>query len=322
MQAVNWNIPEDAYSQMFWNQNISQFWVDEEIPVSTDKNTWRELSAAQQETYKHVLGGLTLLDTNQGGEGMPLLALHTDNLQARSVLAFMGAMEEIHAKSYSHIFTTLDTDEEINQIFKWVEDHPILQKKASLISEKYRKLFTPQVSAKDKYMAMVASVFLESYLFYSGFFYPLYLAGQGKMTASGEIINLILRDESIHGVFIGLLAQNLFATFSEEEQSALQNDVYQFLYELYDLEVRYTEELYEQVGLVDEVKAFIRYNGNKALMNLGFEAAWEHEDINPIVENGLRTETKNHDFFSTKGNGYVKALNVEDLSDDDFVFTD
>ncbi|MDG0958399.1 ribonucleoside-diphosphate reductase, partial [Bacillus paranthracis] len=26
------------------------------------------------------------------------------------------------------------------------------------------------------------------------------------------------------------------------------------------------------------------------------------------------------DFFSVKGNGYVKATNVEKLSDDDFVF--
>jgi ribonucleotide reductase beta subunit family protein with ferritin-like domain len=44
------------------------------------------------------------------------------------------------------------------------------------------------------------------------------------------------------------------------------------------------------------------------------------ESINPIVENGLRTETKNHDFFSVKGNGYVKATNVEKLQDDDFIF--
>ncbi|TKI91061.1 ribonucleoside-diphosphate reductase, partial [Bacillus cereus] len=36
--------------------------------------------------------------------------------------------------------------------------------------------------------------------------------------------------------------------------------------------------------------------------------------------NGLRTDTKNHDFFSVKGNGYVKATNVEKLADDDFVF--
>lgn len=67
-------------------------------------------------------------------------------------------------------------------------------------------------------MAMVASVFLESYLFYSGFFYPLYLAGQGKLTASGEIINLIIRDESIHGVFVGILAQQIFAELSADSR--------------------------------------------------------------------------------------------------------
>ena len=46
----------------------------------------------------------------------------------------------------------------------------------------------------------------------------------------------------------------------------------------------------------------------------------DREDINSIVLNGLNTETKNHDFFSTKGNGYIKTLNVDTLSDDDFEF--
>ncbi|GAA3328429.1 hypothetical protein GCM10020331_072360 [Ectobacillus funiculus] len=43
----------------------------------------------------------------------------------------MGAMEEVHAKSYSHIFfTTLATEEEIDGIFfKWVDEHPLLEKK-------------------------------------------------------------------------------------------------------------------------------------------------------------------------------------------------
>lgn len=320
MRGVNWNRPEDDFSKMFWDQNISQFWTEEEIPVSADKNTWAELSRAEQTAYKRVLGGLTLLDTNQGGEGMPLILLHTDNLQAKSVLAFMGAMEEIHAKSYSHIFTTLASDEEIDEIFRWVEQHPILQKKAALISSYYQALFKPKVRMREKYLAMAASVFLESYLFYSGFFYPLYLAGQGKMTASGEIINLILRDESIHGVYVGFLAQETLGKMPESERDEARKEVFDLFYALYDLESLYTEELYQEIGLVDEVKAFVRYNGNKALMNLGFDPVWENEAINPIVENGLKTETKNHDFFSTKGNGYVKARHIEKLTDEDFRF--
>ncbi|WP_410988533.1 class 1b ribonucleoside-diphosphate reductase subunit beta [Bacillus cereus] len=321
MQAVNWNKKEDEFSLMFWKQNISQFWTEEEIAVSTDKNTWVQLSKEEQAAYKRVLGGLTLLDTKQGGEGMPLVLVHLENLQAKSVLAFMGAMEEVHAKSYSHIFTTLATEEEIDEIFDWVDQHPLLTKKAEMITGYYRSLLKPEVTKKELYMAMVASVFLESYLFYSGFFYPLYLAGQGKMTASGEIINLILRDESIHGVFVGILAQQLFAQMEPEEQREVRKETMDLLLELYEIELAYTEEIYTPINLVDDVNSFVRYNANKALMNLGLESYFKEEEINPIVLNGLRTDTKNHDFFSVKGNGYVKATNVEKLTDDDFVFS-
>ncbi|MDF9556972.1 class 1b ribonucleoside-diphosphate reductase subunit beta [Bacillus tropicus] len=320
MRAVNWNKKEDDFSLMFWKQNIAQFWTEEEIAVSSDKNTWAQLSKEEQVAYKRVLGGLTLLDTKQGGEGMPLVLVHLENLQAKSVLAFMGAMEEVHAKSYSHIFTTLATEEEIDDIFEWVDKHPLLEKKAGIVTSYYRRLLKPEVTKKELYMAMVASVFLESYLFYSGFFYPLYLAGQGKLTASGEIINLIIRDESIHGVFVGILAQQIFAELSVEDQQEVQKETQELLMELYEIEMAYTEEIYTSIGLVEDVNRFVRYNANKGLMNLGLEPKFEEEEINPIVLNGLRTDTKNHDFFSVKGNGYVKATNVEKLSDDDFVF--
>ena len=124
---------EDDFSLMFWKQNIAQFWTEEEIAVSSDKNTWVQLSKEEQIAYKRVLGGLTLLDTKQGGEGMPLVLVHLENLQAKSVLAFMGAMEEVHAKSYSHIFTTLATEEEIDEIFDWVDTHPLLEKRLVLL---------------------------------------------------------------------------------------------------------------------------------------------------------------------------------------------
>lgn len=300
MRAVNWNKKEDDFSLMFWKQNIAQFWTEEEIAVSSDKNTWVQLSKEEQIAYKRVLGGLTLLDTKQGGEGMPLVLVHLENLQAKSVLAFMGAMEEVHAKSYSHIFTTLATEEEIDEIFDWVDTHPLLEKKAGIITSYYRRLLKPEVTKKELYMAMVASVFLESYLFYSGFFYPLYLAGQGKLTASGEIINLIIRDESIHGVFVGILAQQIFAELSAEDQQEVQKETQELLMELYEIEMAYTEEIYTSIGLVEDVNRFVRYNANKGLMNLGLEPKFEEEEINPIVLNGLRTDTKNHDFFSVK----------------------
>jgi len=316
MKAVNWNRPDDDFTAMFWNQNIMQFWTDEEIPLSDDKMSWVALKPEERDTYMKVLGGLTLLDTIQGGVGMPKILEHVDGLQRKAVLAFMGMMEQIHAKSYSSIFTTLANSEEIDQLFKWVEDEPHLQKKAKLISGYYTSIVTP----RDLYMAMAASVLLESYLFYSGFFYPLYLAGQGKMTSSGEIIDLIIRDESIHGVYVGVLAQEVFAKLTAEEQEACTRELYELLEQLQANEESYTETIYTTIGLTADVKSFVRYNANKALMNLGLEPKFEEEEVNPIVLNGLSTKTKQHDFFSKKGNGYVRTTNVEPLRDEDFVF--
>lgn len=263
-----------------------------------------------------VLGGLTLLDTIQGGVGMPQIMEHVEGLQRKAVLGFMGMMEQIHAKSYSSIFTTLSSTEEIDSVFRWVEENPFLQFKAETISQYYKNIDSP----KDLYLAMAASVLLESYLFYSGFFYPLYLAGQGKMTCSGEIIDLILRDESIHGVYVGVLAQEIFDGLPEDEQRELHHTLVELLRLLHENEERYTEQIYAPIGLVDEVKTFLRYNANKAMMNLGHDPLFDEEEINPIVQNGISTHTKQHDFFSKKGNGYVRALNVEPLKDEDFQF--
>ncbi|RNB73286.1 class 1b ribonucleoside-diphosphate reductase subunit beta [Brevibacillus panacihumi] len=316
MKAVNWNRPDDDFTMTFWNQNIMQFWTDDEIPLSDDKMAWLELSAAERDTYKKVLGGLTLLDTVQGGIGMPKILEHVDGLQRKAVLGFMGMMEQIHAKSYSSIFTTLATTEEIDGIFRWIEKNPRLQTKAELISNYYQNIHSP----KDLYLAMVASVFLESYLFYSGFFYPLFLAGQGKMTSSGEIIDLIVRDESIHGLYVGVLAQEVFQKLSVAEQASAKEELYALLDKLHENEMAYTAELYSGIGLTEEVQAYVRYNANKALMNLGLEPLFPEEEVNPIVLNGIRTHTKQHDFFSKKGNGYVRTIHVEPLTDDDFRF--
>jgi ribonucleoside-diphosphate reductase beta chain len=316
IQAVNWNRADDDFTLMFWNQNIMQFWTDDEIPLSDDKMTWGMLSDTEKDAYMKVLGGLTLLDTIQGGVGMPQIMEHVDGLQRKAVLSFMAMMEQIHAKSYSSIFTTLASTEEIDSVFKWVEENPYLQTKATVIRQYYMNIET----SKDLYMAMAASVLLESYLFYSGFFYPLYLAGQGKLTCSGEIIDLILRDESIHGVYVGVLAQEIYASFDETQR----NDVYQSLVDLiqrlHQNELQYTQELYTPIHLTEEVETFLRYNANKAMMNLGFEPLFEDEEVNPIVLNGISTHTKQHDFFSKKGNGYIRTLNVEPLTDDDFKF--
>lgn len=94
-----------------------------------------------------------------------------------------------HAKSYSTIFQTLSTPQEINVIFEWADNNDLLQEKAKIINEIYQNGNEMEIK--------VASVFLESALFYSGFYTPLLFLGKTKMVNSAEIIKLIIRDESV-----------------------------------------------------------------------------------------------------------------------------
>ena len=321
-KAVNWNEKSDGFTQAFWEQNVKQFWLPEEISVSKDLKCWdNNLTEEEKTLYKRVFGGLTLLDTKQANDGVPSMMSLVEDMQRKAVLSFMGTMEEIHAKSYSSIFMTLLSTTEINELFDWIENNEFLQRKAELVLDRYKSTY----SKSELYLSMATSVLLESFLFYSGFYYPLYLAGQGKMVASGEIISLILRDESLHGKYIGLLAQELYQQFSNEEKEYLRKEVFNLLDLLMENEINYVKDVYKEVdniktkGIIDEVIKFMKYNANTCLNNLGYENKYEvyEMDINPIVLNGLSTETKSHDVFSTKGNGYQKGK-YEELQDEDF----
>lgn len=317
-EAVNWNTPENDYVEMFWEQNLRQFWIDTEYIPSRDVDSWNGLTDEMKLAYMHVLGGLTLLDTLQSHTGMPKIIDHIKSLQNRSVLSYMTMMESIHAKSYSTIFTSVATTREINETFRWVQENPHLQYKANKIDNYYQKMNNPEASQRDVAMALAASVFLETYLFYSGFFLPLWLAGQGEMVASCDIIKKIIADESIHGVFVGLLFQDLYNSFEKEMQDGMKKELKELIYDLYENEAKYTDEIYGELSLTGDVKEYVKYNANKALMNLGFEEEFEIKEVNPIVLNGLNVETTQHDFFSKKSTNYEKALEVVHLHDEDF----
>ena len=220
-------------------------------------------------------------------------------------------MESVHAKSYSTIFSTLHTKAEIEDIFEWTNNNEFLQFKAKKINEIYQ--------SKDALKMKVASTMLETFLFYSGFFTPLYYLGNNKLANVAEIIKLIIRDESVHGTYTGYKFQQGYNELSEQEQEEMKMWVYNLCLELYQNEVKYTQSIYDQVGWTEKVKVFIRYNANKALQNLGFDPLFPDtaEDVDPIVMNGISTGTSNHDFFSQVGNGYLLG-SVEAMDDEDY----
>lgn len=310
--AINWNQIEDMVDKLTWEKLTEQFWLDTRIPLSNDLDDWRTLSAAEKDMIGKVFGGLTLLDTLQSEDAIERLRQSIRTQHEEAVLNNIQFMESVHAKSYSSIFSTLNTKAEIESIFNWTNSNEVLQYKASKINDAYKNGTDLQAKA--------ASVLLESFLFYSGFFAPLYYLGNNKLANVAEIIKLIIRDESVHGTYIGYKFQLGYDKLSEAEQEELKAWVYQLTYDLYQNEVKFTQMIYDAIGWTEKVKTFVRYNANKALQNLGFDPLFPDtaEDVDPIVMNGISTGTSNHDFFSQVGNGYLLGT-VEAMEDNDYL---
>ncbi|MGX6970789.1 class 1b ribonucleoside-diphosphate reductase subunit beta [Vagococcus bubulae] len=311
-QAINWNAVEDIIDKSTWEKLTEQFWLDTRIPLSNDLDDWRNFNDDQKENIGLVFGGLTLLDTIQSESAIEALRKDSRTPHEEAVLNNIQFMESVHAKSYSSIFSTLNTKAEIEEIFEWTNTNPQLQKKAEIINEIYLN--------GSPLQKKVANVYAETFLFYSGFYAPLYYLGNNKLANVAEIIKLIIRDESVHGTYIGYKFQLGFNELSNEEQEEMKEWMYDLLFTLYENEEVYTELLYDKLGWTEEVKTFLRYNANKALMNLGMDPLFPDtaNDVNPIVMNGLSTGTSNHDFFSQVGNGYLLGT-VEAMENDDYL---
>ncbi|OWC08938.1 class 1b ribonucleoside-diphosphate reductase subunit beta, partial [Escherichia coli] len=308
---INWNEIEDVIDKSTWEKLTEQFWLDTRIPLSNDLDDWRKLSLQEKDLVGKVFGGLTLLDTMQSETGVEAIRADVRTPHEEAVLNNIQFMESVHAKSYSSIFSTLNTKKEIEEIFEWTNNNEFLQEKARIINDIYAN--------GDALQKKVASTYLETFLFYSGFFTPLYYLGNNKLANVAEIIKLIIRDESVHGTYIGYKFQLGFNELPEDEQENFRDWMYDLLYQLYENEEKYTKTLYDGVGWTEAVMTFLRYNANKALMNLGQDPLFPDTayDVNPIVMNGISTGTSNHDFFSQVGNGYLLG-SVEAMSDDDY----
>jgi ribonucleoside-diphosphate reductase beta chain len=313
-RPINWNKVEDAVDLEVWNRLTQNFWLPEKIAISNDIQSWSTLTPAEKLLTMRVFTGLTMLDTIQGTVGSMSIMPDARTPHEEAVITNIAFMESVHAKSYSSVFSTLCSTADIDEVFRWSEENPYLQKKAEIILSYY--------NGSDPLKRKVASTLLESFLFYSGFYLPMYWSSRAKLTNTADLIRLIIRDEAVHGYYIGYKFQLAYNECTPERQEELKQYTYDLLLELYENEIKYTADLYDEKGLTEDVKKFLHYNANKALMNLGFEALFPKEvcNVNPAIMAALSPGgDENHDFFSGSGSSYVMGKH-ESITDDDWDF--
>lgn len=187
VRPINWNKVEDPKDLEVWNKLTSNFWLDTKVSLANDLPSWGTLTPEEKLLTMRVFVGLTALDTIQSFIGAPALMEDAETQHEEAVMANITFMEAVHAKTYSSIFSTLCSSNEIDEIFRWADENPEIVKKSEIILKHY--------GSGDPAKKKIASTLLESFLFYSGFFWPLHLSSRSKLTNTADLIRLIIRDE-------------------------------------------------------------------------------------------------------------------------------
>lgn len=285
-RAVNWNRLQDTKDLEVWNRLTGNFWLPEKLPLSKDIHSWAMLTPEEQTLTMRVFTGLTSLHTIQNTVGAPALIPDAMTPHETAVLTNIAFMEAVHARSYSLVFSTLCNTAEVDEAFRWSEENEHLQAKARLIVDEYDARSNPL-------RRKVASVFLENFLFHSGFYLPMHWASTGRLTNTADLFRLIIRDEAVHGYYIGHKFRRELEALDGAARAGIKDFAFYLMFELYQIEELYTESLYDSQGLTDEVKHFVRYSANKALMNLGYEALFPDPvcQVNPAIMAALSPDS-------------------------------
>jgi ribonucleoside-diphosphate reductase beta chain len=314
IRPVNWNAIRDDKDLEVWNRLVSNFWLPEKVPLSNDIPSWNSLSEIERDTTVRVFTGLTLLDTTQSSVGEICQIEHARTEHEQAVYTNIAFMQAVHARSYSSIFSTLCSSEQIDDAYRWAVRNDLLQERVRTVLVEYE--------SDDPLKRKVAATLLSSLLLYAGFYLPLHFASRAKLMNTADMIRLILRDKAIHGYYSGYKYQRGLELRSDSDRAAMDSFTNELLDTLYDLELQYSDQVYQGFDFIDDVHAFVRYNANKALMNLGYPARYSASEtaVSAEILAALSPAAdENHDFFSGSGSSYVMG-HSESTDDDDWEF--
>lgn len=178
-----------AWVSGWYRQAMNNFWIPEEINMSSDIKDYPELPEAERTAYDKILSFLIFLDSIQTAN-LPNIGQYITANEVNLCLTIQGFQEAVHSQSYSYMLDTICSPVERNTIlYQWKDDEHLLRRN-TFIGELYNE-FQDKKDAQTLLRVMMANYILEGIYFYSGFMFFYNLGRNGKMPGSVQEIRYI-----------------------------------------------------------------------------------------------------------------------------------
>jgi len=308
-----------AWASDWYRQAMNNFWIPEEINMTTDVQDYRKLSAPEKTAYDKILSFLIFLDSIQTAN-LPNVGQYVTANEVNLCLTIQAFQEAVHSQSYSYMLDTICSPEERTEIlYQWKDDEHLLRRN-KFIGDLYNEFQTDK-SALAFLNVCIANYILEGVYFYSGFMFFYNLGRNNKMPGSVQEIRYINRDENTHLWLFRSMIQELQ---KEEPQLFTPQTVELFramIKEGCEQEIAWGNYVIgnDIPGLNSQmITDYIQYLGNLRCENLGFAPIYEGHKEEPQsmswVSQYSNANLIKTDFFEAKSTAYAKSsAMVDDL---------
>lgn len=301
----------------WYRQAMNNFWIPEEINLTTDVQHYRLLDQAERKAFDKILSFLVFLDSIQTNN-LPFLSQYITANEVVLCLTIQAFQEAVHSQSYSYMLDTIcSPDERTEILYQWRDDDHLL-KRNRFIGDLYMD-FQRDQSEHHLVRTLVANYILEGIYFYSGFMFFYNLARNNKMPGSVQEIRYINRDENTHL----WLFRNMITELKSERPDLFTPDKVeqyrQMMKEGAEQEIAWGHYVIgdEVQGLTRKmVTDYIQYLANLRATNLGFGYLYEENHEEPSSMNWISQYSDANmvktDFFEAKSTAYSKSTALVD----------
>jgi len=313
----------EAYD--FWLTQQSSFWIHTEINMDADIYDWKfNLTESEKNIIGNILKSFVQSEVLIGDYWRSLGAVFQIP-EISMMCASFSSFETIHIASYAYLNDTLGIDnfqefmqdevvmERLGQLSKPPEVFKVDEYSLNSDDEQYNQW------RKDLAVSLATfSAFGEGVALFSAFTILLSFAQRGLMRGLGEIIEMSIRDESLHskaGIW-------LFNQFMKENKD--MHDIKKKIYEAGRLTVAVEDKFIESVFANNELpncnpeylKEFIRQRMNNQLraIHLKPEYRIDKKKVEKLAWFNLASAGDQHaDFFSSRVTQYAKTSGWGDM---------
>ena len=307
-KAINWNEIEDELDNATWERATSLFWLDNRIPIENDKPAFNRLSAEERQELNRSLIFLANLSTYQSLEAEEFIRHSERSQQEVAIVNNLQFTEMVNTKAYNTILYSFNEDEqEVASLFEWVDQHKLVVERLERVDTVYHS----KNAIQKRFMATC----VEGIMTYSQLAFLMKLWIQKDFTNLGEMVKMILLNESLHCDYLIHKVNLLLAGMDRASQISFQTWAVEMIEQILKTERKIIHELYVDADIQKLARNLVQREANRLLESIEVEERYpvDREILSTLdrVLNRLRK----HELL-----GQMSTHRIEESHDDDYDF--